>query len=109
MLRKIARKLYHTLSGTAQKNADVATWKEIDSLSKKAAPVAINQRVEHPPLPQRLNNVPMAIKLGDNDVLARLYTNQKIFLDGRDISLAPHLMLDGVWEAHVSRAIETLL
>jgi len=46
-----------------------------------------------------------AVYLGDHTVLTRLLEGQKIFTDTRDLSLAPHIMLDGYWEMWVTRAL----
>ncbi|GGH27484.1 methyltransferase, FkbM family [Cribrihabitans marinus] len=42
--------------------------------------------------------------LGNGTVLGTLYDNQKIFLDGDDISLTPHLVIDGFWEQWITKA-----
>jgi FkbM family methyltransferase len=42
--------------------------------------------------------------LGKGVILSTLYNNQKIFLDGDDISLTPHLMIDGHWERWITDA-----
>ena len=38
------------------------------------------------------------VATGEHEALTRIFTGQKMYVDTRDISLAPHLMLDGVWE-----------
>jgi len=45
------------------------------------------------------------VYLGDNKALSLTEWGYKIIVDSRDITMAPHLLLDGVWEPHVSRAI----
>jgi len=45
-----------------------------------------------------------AIYLGDHTVLAVTHWGDKIYVDTRDTSLAPHLMLDGMWEEWVTKA-----
>jgi len=45
-----------------------------------------------------------AIYLGDNTVLAQV-KGLKMYLDSRDLSLSPHLLLDGEWEPHVTTAL----
>lgn len=44
-----------------------------------------------------------AIYLGDHTALTRTIWGHKIFLDTRDISLAPHLLLDGFWEMWITK------
>jgi FkbM family methyltransferase len=46
---------------------------------------------------------PPALYLGNGTVLATLRDGQKIFLDGSDISLTPHLALDGYWEEWITK------
>ena len=50
------------------------------------------------------------IYLGNNRLLTSLYTGHKIFVDTRDIGIAPHLMWEGRWEPwidhHVLAAVQ---
>jgi len=108
VFRKVAKKAYHLLAGKRTDSA-LAAWKQIDELAKKSAPTMRGVRNDHPPLPQRLQQIPMAIKINENETLAQLYNGKKIYVDARDISLAPHIMIEGLWEAHVTRVIEQLL
>ena len=39
-----------------------------------------------------------AVTIDDQTVLCRMLGRYKLFVDSRDIGLAPHLMLDGYWE-----------
>ena len=41
--------------------------------------------------------------LGDYTAATKLYNGQIIYVDTRDISLAPHLMLSGVWEMDICK------
>lgn len=45
----------------------------------------------------------MSAYLGEHRVVTRLFTGQKMFVDTRDMSLAPHLILDGFWEEWITR------
>ncbi|MGI9612905.1 MAG: FkbM family methyltransferase [Acidimicrobiales bacterium] len=47
--------------------------------------------------------------VGDNQVLTRLFTGQKIFVDSRDISVTPALILEGRWEAETTDVFLGLL
>ena len=49
------------------------------------------------------------IYLGDHTALTRTIYNQKIFVDTRDISLAPHILLDGYWENWITKVFVSLL
>ncbi len=41
--------------------------------------------------------------VGNSTVLTTLASGQSVFVDGRDISLAPHVMRDGRWEHWIAR------
>jgi len=45
------------------------------------------------------------VYLGDHRALSRTIFGQKIYVDTRDISLAPHILLDGYWEMWITRII----
>ncbi|MEM7274714.1 MAG: FkbM family methyltransferase [Actinomycetota bacterium] len=47
--------------------------------------------------------------LGDNLLVTRLETGQDIYVDGRDTSLAPALLLDGRWEPEATAVFTALL
>jgi FkbM family methyltransferase len=50
-----------------------------------------------------------AAYLGDHTAITRTVHGAKLYVDTRDISLAPHLLLDGDWEAGISAfVLETL-
>ena len=50
-----------------------------------------------------------AVYVGNNRVLARTKYGHKMFLDSRDIGIAPHIMIDGVWEEWVGLAMSSFL
>ena len=41
----------------------------------------------------------------DDSILCRVLGRYKMYVDCNDVGLAPHLMLDGYWEMHVTEAI----
>lgn len=43
------------------------------------------------------------VYLGDNRALTRTVLGHKLFLDTRDVSLTPHLLLDGYWEMWITK------
>ena len=45
----------------------------------------------------------VTVKTGEFEALTRVFTGQKMYVDTRDISLAPHIMLDGMWEESFTR------
>ena len=47
--------------------------------------------------------------LGDYTTLTTTKFGQKIFLDTRDVSIAPHILLDGDWEAWITDGVMRLL
>ncbi len=49
------------------------------------------------------------ISLSETSALTRLFTGQKMIVDKRDVSLAPHLMLDGFWEEDFTRIFRSVL
>ena len=44
----------------------------------------------------------MAVYLGNNRALTKTIYGQKMLVDTRDISLAPHILLDGYWEKWIT-------
>lgn len=59
------------------------------------------------------NNYPPHVQrgayLGQNRYLTRTAYGRKMFLDTRDMTLVPHIILDGVWEPNVTKVITGLL
>lgn len=47
--------------------------------------------------------------MGNNLVLCRVLGRYKMYVDGRDIGIAPHLMLDGYWEMWVTEVLVSLV
>lgn len=47
--------------------------------------------------------------LGDYRAVVRTELGQKIFVDTRDVSIAPHLLLDGMWERWITEVIGPLM
>lgn len=56
----------------------------------------------------RYHSVP-AVYLGENTLLTRTVFGHEIFLDTRDLSLTPHLVLTGVWEYPTTRVLRSKL
>jgi len=50
-----------------------------------------------------------AAYLGDHTAICRTVFGHKIYIDTRDISLAPHLVMDGIWEMWITEAMSRLL
>ena len=84
LLNSIARKIYYKIiiSGSKEKNDPSITQKQ---------------------QPREL------IYLGNNKALTRTIWGQKMFLDTRDISITPHILLDGFWEMWITKVfVETI-
>ncbi len=47
----------------------------------------------------------MTVKIDEYTALTRIFTGQKIYVDTRDVSNAPHLMLEGYWEMEITNII----
>lgn len=45
-----------------------------------------------------------SIQTGPNEILAKVFSGLKIYLDPTDMAVAVHIALDGVWENNISRA-----
>jgi FkbM family methyltransferase len=50
-----------------------------------------------------------ATYVGDNRVLLKTAGGFKLYVDSRDVSIAPHLILDGVWEEWTEAVLRRLL
>ncbi len=48
---------------------------------------------------------PQTIYLGNSTAITRLHSGHKIYVDTRDTSIAPHLMLEGRWETWVENVL----
>jgi hypothetical protein len=49
------------------------------------------------------------IYLGDYTALTRTIYGHKMYVDTRDVSLAPHLLLDGYWEQWITNIFRELV
>lgn len=49
------------------------------------------------------------VYLGDHTALTMTVDGLKLYVDTRDITLAPHLLLDGIWEPWVTTAVKTFV
>ena len=60
-------------------------------------------------IPGRRTRPPQGVYVGGGRVLTTTVNGQRLFVDARDLSLSPGLILDGSWEPHVTRALITLV
>lgn len=50
-----------------------------------------------------------AIKLYGHVLLTTLFTGQKMYVDARDISVTPHLLVDGNWEPEITKVFREFI
>jgi FkbM family methyltransferase len=55
------------------------------------------------------DRVRQAVYVGDNRVLTATVNGQRLFVDARDLSLSPGIILNGCWEPGVTRALSSLV
>lgn len=48
-------------------------------------------------------------RLGDSIALCRILTSYKIYIDGRDTSVSPHLIMDGFWETWLTQSLARII
>lgn len=56
-----------------------------------------------------MRNRASAVYVGHDRILLRTARGLKMYVDSRDVSIAPHLILDGVWEEGTEAALRRLL
>lgn len=49
------------------------------------------------------------LQTGPNEVIVKLFNGQKICLGLNDLSVAPHLALDGIWESEITKAWQSIM
>ncbi|MBP9738592.1 FkbM family methyltransferase [Candidatus Saccharibacteria bacterium] len=49
------------------------------------------------------------IQLSEKEILTKIFTGLKMYLDPRDLSVATHIALDGVWEEPITKAWISLI
>lgn len=45
-----------------------------------------------------------SLRLADNEVLTKIFTDLKMYLNPEDMSVAAHIALDGIWEKEITKA-----
>ncbi len=93
-----AQGLFHLRSEIARLQASVkqlnSAYGRRDIASVKALLQSASRRDFEAAIRDRIHTVP----LPDGTVLCRVLGRHKIYVDGADVSLAPHLMLEGFWQ-----------
>lgn len=49
------------------------------------------------------------VKTGEYEALTRIFTGQLMYVDTRDVSVAPHLMMSGRWEEAITKVFQSVL
>ena len=78
---------------------------KIKKLFKRTLPLDTEARLNDIAFTVNLIKNGMTVKIDDNTALTRIFTGQKMYVDSRDVSLAPHLMLEGYWEMEITTVI----
>jgi FkbM family methyltransferase len=60
-------------------------------------------------IPGRRTRAPQGVYIGGGRVLTTTVNGQRLFVDARDLSLSPGIILDGCWEPNVTRALISLV
>ncbi len=100
MLNRLKSKLLRDTptSGLAEQLADLT--RDVSSLS---------DRVDHLAFYVNMVKNGMSVYVGEYAAVTRLFTGQKLYVDTRDVSVAPHLLLDGEWEIHITNVFRSYL
>jgi FkbM family methyltransferase len=98
----------HTFAGAAQALID-HIFGSTDSTDIEHRPTGPEPAELPCDRPTDLPVVLPAPDVGDHQILTRLYTGQPIYVDARDASLTPTLVLDGRWEPETTDTLLQLL
>ena len=102
-LRAIVRRLQHVLPGShvppggpvsETRSTEGAVIFDLNRL--RSSPRDLNEAL--------IRSLCATVRL-DDAILCRVLGRYKVYVDSSDVGLAPHLMLDGYWEMHVTEAI----
>ncbi len=55
------------------------------------------------------SNRSTTFQTGQNEIVTKLFNGQKIYLSLDDLSLTPHVVLDGIWESEITHAWRSLI
>lgn len=115
MIRKILGKTKRFFTQDVSINEDKSPdSKTLNKLINKASPTRQIRSLSNKQLAKSdetlhyLNMVKngMTVKTGEHEALTRIFTGQKMYVDTRDISVAPHLMMEGHWENGITRVFQ---
>ncbi|MDQ3065340.1 MAG: FkbM family methyltransferase [bacterium] len=109
MLKRIAKKVFRLINPPFESIED-NTWDNMDVLAQKSAPLRVGQEKMDETLfvLHQIKNA-QTIKTDENEALTRIFTGQKIYVDTRDISVAPHLMFEGTWEPGITGVFQKIV
>jgi FkbM family methyltransferase len=72
-------------------------------LKSSSESLANDNRSFHDDLKNSISNIGF-VRLSENEILTKIFTGAKFYLDPRDIGLVPHLLLDKEWERDITHA-----
>lgn len=49
------------------------------------------------------------VQISGHEILVKIFNGLKMYLDTRDIAVAPHIALDGIWEPSITKAWQKLI
>lgn len=75
---------------------------KIDAINKLQIQTALYQPAIHNEIIRVHNSGIMNVS--ETEVVAKMFTGHKIYLDPKDVSVTPHLALDGIWEGDITKA-----
>lgn len=102
MARRILKKTRDRLIANLP-NSIAQIEENIKELQKNQREIADRQAVIHEELKKEIKNSGF-VKISENEILAKIFSGAKMYLDPGDIGLVPHLLLDGEWEHDVTQA-----
>jgi hypothetical protein len=73
-----------------------STLGEINNMSRAAFEEACLANIHH-------------VYVGNDTVLCKVLTKYKMYVDTKDMGIAPHLIMDGYWESWVTRLLTKIV
>jgi FkbM family methyltransferase len=102
VVKKIARRSFDSLLGSVL-DAIARLKDEIHGVHKAQLEINHNQLSLQQEIQQRVKNSGI-IHLSDREIIAKIFSGLKMYLDPTDLAITPHLALDGVWEHRITAA-----
>lgn len=93
----------HTLAGRLRDKLLARVIDKIVEIDDRVKVLQDTQERNHQELLKRLSNTGY-IRLSEREILAKIFSGAKMYLDPADIAVVPHLILDGDWERNITKA-----